>query len=68
MAKNSPQNFCLGTYMQTAHNEGEKIGFEKGREAARADMVLRLHHNEKSIAEIADLTDLPLEIVQAIVH
>jgi predicted transposase/invertase (TIGR01784 family) len=54
--------------MQTAHSEGEKIGFEKGREAERADMVLRLHNKGKSIAEIADLTDLPLEVVQIIVH
>jgi len=74
--------------MQTAHNEGEKLGFEKGRvegeqiglekgreegeqiglEKGRADMVLRLYHKGKSMAEIADLTDLPLEMVQGIVN
>ncbi len=66
--------------METAHTEGkqiglqeglakgEQIGLEKGRTEAQAEMVLRMYRKGKSVAEIADTTDLPLETVQAMIN
>ncbi len=65
--------------METAHAEGEKIGREEGEriglekgeqiglEKGQAEIVLRMYRKGKSVAEIADVTDLPLETVQAMV-